>query len=93
MKEPTPEKKAEVKADTKPKDKPRKEKDKSKKDKGDAEEGGDSDSDLFASDEEPERPAAKRGLDEGEDEAAEEGGAPQKKKVRKGVIAGDSDDE
>ena len=68
-------------------------KDKSKKGKGDAEEGGDSDSDLFASDEEPERPAAKRGLDEGEDEAAEEGGAPEKKKVRKGVIAGDSDDE
>lgn len=75
-------------------------KDKSKKkDKKEDEAEGDSDSDLFASDEEPERPVAKRSLDEGgEGDAAEAGageadGAPQRKKVRKGVIAGDSDDE
>ena len=61
--------------------------------------GSGSDSDLFASDEEPEKPATKRSLDVeegvGADEVEEDegDGAPQRKKVRKGVIAGDSDDE
>lgn len=72
-----------------------------KDDGGEKEKGGgdDSDSDLFASDEEPERQVAKRSLeaDEGSGAgtgaAAEGDGAPQRKKVRKGVIAGDSDDE
>jgi hypothetical protein len=81
-------------------------KDKKSKQEKDEKEGDGSDSDLFASDEEPEMPnASKRALENkgGDDGAAAEGGegggdkdavdgAP-KKRARKGVVAGDSDDE